>query len=307
MSCPLCNCADAEPVVRVFDFRHQIGEPRTLVSCRECTCCYLSPFPDDPGLEYPSGYSAWGRKWRRRSLRSVIPATRRFLTGERPFDLTPPTLHLIKGLGRSGNREVLDVGAGGGRLLSFLQSLGFSTTGLDMSRQALQGLEKTGHRAIRWEDLSGLRRSFDLITSHHSLEHLPDPIDRLRLLRESLRDGGTACIVVPRIDCWGFRTYRELYNHIDGGRHLVMYSVATLCDAVWKAGFRITSVRTWATPTSIFWSWRRAAAAGRSLPYLLEQISLMACRPLASWLTRTGQGELCEVVCTPNRDGADGD
>jgi hypothetical protein len=272
MSCPLCNCADAEPVVRVFDFRHQIGEPRTLVSCRECTCCYLSPFPDDPGLEYPSGYSAWGRKWRRRSLRSVIPATRRFLTGERPFDLTPPTLHLIKGLGRSGNREVLDVGAGGGRLLSF-----------------------------------GLRRSFDLITSHHSLEHLPDPIDRLRLLRESLRDGGTACIVVPRIDCWGFRTYRELYNHIDGGRHLVMYSVATLCDAVWKAGFRITSVRTWATPTSIFWSWRRAAAAGRSLPYLLEQISLMACRPLASWLTRTGQGELCEVVCTPNRDGADGD
>jgi SAM-dependent methyltransferase len=87
-------------------------------------------------------------------------------------------------------RHALDFGCGTGRSTRFLRSLGFETTGIDISSSMIElarEADPDGEYHLVGEDFSHLGTgSFDLILSAFPFDNIPGRENRARLLRELL-------------------------------------------------------------------------------------------------------------------------
>lgn len=132
--------------------------------------------------------------------------------------------------------EILEVGCGGGALLSFLADRGHRATGLDISEEAvgLAARAAPSCRVLR-ADAAALPcedASCDRLVSHHLVEHLADLPGALREWRRVLRPGGVMAICTPN------RLYPSPRIFDDPG-HLRIYDGEELRDEVAREGFRV--------------------------------------------------------------------
>lgn len=97
--------------------------------------------------------------------------------------------HAISGPGR-----VLDVGCGTGLLLSFFKELGWDCVGVDLSSWTGRYAQRYGftfHHG-RLEDLALPEKSFDLIVSTSTLEHIEAPLPHIKEILRIVKPGGQA-------------------------------------------------------------------------------------------------------------------
>ena len=160
----------------------------------------------------------------------------------RVFGWTVAEIERWTGVGR-----LLDVGSGPGHLLEAARRRGWETTGVDLDERAaalardLFGVETT-ITAFR----PGLvpDESYDAVALHHSLEHLPDPLEALAGARRALRPGGVLHVAVPNS-----RTIDRLWNRnalgdiFDPPRHRFVFSDRTLRLLVERSGFEVVVCR----------------------------------------------------------------
>lgn len=127
--------------------------------------------------------------------------------------------------------HVLDFGCGGGWLLSELRVA--KKYGIEPNPAARGCCLKLGIEAFASieEMPSGL--CFDVIISHHALEHVPYPIEALRELGQRLKIGGKLVIVLP-IDDW--RAQRD-FSGKDIDHHLHTWTPRLLANTLAEAGF----------------------------------------------------------------------
>ena len=93
---------------------------------------------------------------------------------------------------------------------------------------------------------------------HHVLEHFHDPNTlRIRELKKVLKSNGKLFIVIPNINCFLFKYYKEFYNQLDGGRHLVMYSEKTIEKLLVDNGFHIRKILTFSKASNFYGSFLR--------------------------------------------------
>jgi len=111
-------------------------------------------------------------------------------------------------------RFAVDVGAGNGALLPYLEKLNFSEVlGIEPSRAAIESADMSIRSCLKQEmftkdSFSG--READLICSFMTLEHLPDPGRFVGIAYEKLAPGGLLAVVV--------HNYEGLLNRILGKR-----------------------------------------------------------------------------------------
>jgi len=113
-------------------------------------------------------------------------------------DLSSPYLYLYATdwASRIGVRRYLDYGAGTGSGAAFLARQGIETTLADISARMLDFARwRFERRALtaRYLDVKQEtlpKKSFDMITCFHVLQHLEDPVAKIRELREALVEGG---------------------------------------------------------------------------------------------------------------------
>lgn len=138
-----------------------------------------------------------------------------------------PYFDWLAGTSLNTNSRIVDVGCGsGGRLLN-MQRNGFKRlSGLDpfIDKTIEYPSGVTVHKRSLADD-SGI---YDLIMSHHSFEHMPDPVATMADIARHLAPGGRVLIRLPIAGCYAWRTYRENWFQIDAPRHLVIPTVRAM-------------------------------------------------------------------------------
>lgn len=102
-----------------------------------------------------------------------------------------------------GNR-VLDIGCGTGELLWYLKENGFETVGIEPSPDAVTIAESRGltvHDSTLEEFVeyhkSNDVETFDAVVLINVLEHVPNPVDMVELIKEVVGPRGMLCVRVP--------------------------------------------------------------------------------------------------------------
>lgn len=118
-------------------------------------------------------------------------------------DLNPLRLQYIERTLSLPDKQVLDVGCGGGILSEAMARAGARVLGIDLSQavldvaelHALESKVPVDYRVIAAEELAQERpAAFDLATCMEMLEHVPDPAASLKALAALVKPGGDVIV-----------------------------------------------------------------------------------------------------------------
>ena len=199
--------------------------------CSACGCLQILEVPNNLGDYYPDNYYTYSmgttalQRWMYRAYYKA-PGVAKLV---RPAGVTFQSVMDIKP--KPGTR-ILDVGCGGGKMVSILRTLGFDAQGIDPFAKSETAYV---HRA-RLEDMRS--SEWDLLMFHHSLEHMSDHIAVLRLAREKLATGGRCLVRIPLVN-WAWQHYGADWVQLDPPRHFILHTPQSFRLAAEAAGFRI--------------------------------------------------------------------
>lgn len=133
--------------------------------------------------------------------------------------------------------SVLDFGCGGGYMLEKIKC-GLKY-GVDINPLARKEAEKKGVKVFsNLEEIPSVIK-FDVIYSHHTLEHVKSPVDVLRSIKKHLKKRGLLVCVVP-IDDW---RAEKKYNPVDINMHLFTWTPLLLGNLFVKCGYKIKEIK----------------------------------------------------------------
>jgi hypothetical protein len=199
--CRICQTREANKPYNVKEMMFGTRETFEYFLCNECGCFQIADIPSDLSKFYPPTYYSFNTQ---ASIPAEEPALRKLLEHlrvsnalfGRGFKLAklasylvefPPLLYSIGPLLRkchiqSFNARFLDVGFVASSLwLNNLKALGFhNLLGVD---PFIQCDVNSGGISTLKTDIRNLSDKFDLVTLHHSLEHIPNQAETLRSIR----------------------------------------------------------------------------------------------------------------------------
>jgi SAM-dependent methyltransferase len=144
--------------------------------------------------------------------------------------------------------RLLDVGAGSGGHVLELRDAGVAgAIGLDpflRENVVLQGETLVYSKAL--DEITG---AFDLITFHHSLEHMQGQVEALSQAKRLLAARGQVLVRIPTVTSEAFERYREHWVNLDAPRHFFLHSHRSLEIAGSKAGLKVS--RLWCDATAV--------------------------------------------------------
>src|SRR6185437_1366396 len=139
---------------------------------------------------------------------------------------------------KTGANHLLDGGCGNGDFLRDARSAGWDVQGTDLDPVAVGIARRSGIQI--WQgryDTAPLEPdSFDVITTHQVIEHVPDPLAFIRTLSGWLKPGGLLWIGTPNLDCPIHEKYGEFYGNLHPPQHMVVFNQKSLVNLVHSAG-----------------------------------------------------------------------
>lgn len=222
-----CNlCGSRETVVVC---RHDRRLKRlTTAACRKCGLLRTDPMPTDEEL---ARYYAVGYR----------------LDYQFAFGGRPPKFHLKRSRRAAAARmallapviergkALLDFGSGSGEFVAAARDAGMDAVGIEPGESYAAFAEKThGVKVINqpWQQVTLPAGGFDVITTHHVLEHLNRPVDALRALAGWLKDDGILYVSVPDLSPRPRKQAFELFHFA----HVYGFTPRTLAFAAREAG-----------------------------------------------------------------------
>ncbi|MBP4141168.1 class I SAM-dependent methyltransferase [Flavobacterium sp. I-SCBP12n] len=119
--------------------------------------------------------------------------------------------------------SILDIGAGTGDFLSFVQQEGWQAIGVEPSEKAKAIAKKKGVSFVG--NTSELENnSFDVISMWHVLEHVPDLDSQIKELKRLLKPNGTLIIAVPNFKSFDAKHYGKFWAAFDVPIHFWHFS-----------------------------------------------------------------------------------
>lgn len=245
-TCKICNHAEGN---RFFKAREMLRGFRTEFDFMECAACgtvQLLHVPQDMGAYYENNsygsFAVAERSAIKKRLR--IMRNRQALLGKGgPLGvilnkLMPATVdyYVIKDYA-DVSAKILDVGCGAGAYLNDLADAGFSNvSGVDPFLQ--QGLVYPNGVVIRKSFVDQLTDSYDVIISHHSFEHMPNPLETLLSIKRLLRPSGVCLLTMPVAGDLYLKYGPNCYL-IQAPQHSFLFTIQGMSILAEKAGLHI--------------------------------------------------------------------
>ncbi len=135
-------------------------------------------------------------------------------------------------------RSILDVGCGVGTFLHAARRKGWDISGTEL-HAALPISDETMNV---WSSLRKIETRYDCVSCWHVLEHLRDPVQSLREMKQLLAPGGALLLAVPDAGGWQSRLFGPFWFHLDVPRHLFHFDLPALHRLLASAGFEVAGV-----------------------------------------------------------------
>lgn len=244
--CRVCRTAGKHRTFNAREMMFGTREEFVYFQCRECACLQIAEIPENLGQYYPSKYYSF----RARPRSHASSRFYRFLQRQRcrnalfgrgnklnkllssfvrlPKELYAASPEIIGRTGiRSFNAPILDVGCGSeARWLQQLRALGFDNLlGADPFIES--EIKNRGVRVVK-KDISELSGKFELITFHHSLEHMSNQARALGAARQLLASDGVCLIRIPIVSSYAWQLYGVNWVEMDPPRHLYLHSTRSI-------------------------------------------------------------------------------
>lgn len=265
LHCRVCEDTDSHEVFRVREMMFGSREEFEYFKCRSCGCLQITQIPDDLSRYYPKNYYSHQpatfvarEGYLRRKLEKLLIDTALFnrhhklsriakVFASLPAHFFRARPNLLQRAGiRDYSARILDVGCGGqAQWLQDLKMAGFkSLLGIDpfiTSDLTVNGI------AIRCIDVQSFSNQsndhFDIISLHHSLEHIPDQKGTLVAIRKLLAPSGICLIRVPIVSSLAWDIYGVDWVELDAPRHLYLHSKASLRNLGKAAGLTLFDIQ----------------------------------------------------------------
>jgi 2-polyprenyl-3-methyl-5-hydroxy-6-metoxy-1,4-benzoquinol methylase len=151
------------------------------------------------------------------------------------------TLKLLQQSAVAPPARVLDAGCGWGVTLDALERKGYQAVGMDISRRALERLDRSGRELVEADLTQPIEQPFepyDAVLALDVIEHVDNDREFVARLAALVRPGGLVLVSVPALP--------ELFTEFDAIQgHRRRYVPETLRSAFEGTGLRIDQVLWW--------------------------------------------------------------
>ena len=244
-------------------------------------------------LERAYGYT--GLSQRAASRLSSIGKSLSFLPG-----LSRWAGYTVRFLHQRDRGRLLEVGSGNGKFLWLMSELGWEAVGIEPDPQAAKSTP-TGAKVMQCalDDAELAPASYDAVTLHHVLEHLPDPKSAVTKLADCLQPGGMLVSISPNPTGAMAQWFHNAWYELDAPRHFVLPSPKGYKHMLEDLGFQ---VNVWTTMQLAFWVYReslsiqRTGQVGHHRGWLLPKVVSTVSSLLLLTFPNIGEEVVCVAV-----------
>ena len=172
----------------------------------------------------------------------------------------------------AGEGRLLDFGLGNGRFLRLQRQRGWVVAGMDFNPEVVEHARRNSGieaQAGTWPGEAFANQQFDVITSWHVIEHLPDPVGYLHAAAERLAPGGYLLTCCPNAASWACWLFKGHWLGYDTPRHFSVFTRPQMIRLVEEAGLTFIRHRPQVRPATFrtscairakqtgsrFWGW----------------------------------------------------
>ena len=269
--CCLCGSEDSAWLFNAWDRLHRLPGEFAFVRCNRCDLVRLSPRPvlTQVASYYPDDYYSYRAAPRiplssdasslRGKIRDSVLSARGYPLRVKEWQcllrplFVPLFGHRIPyGYGESfpsyrPTGRALDIGCGNATFLNVLKHYGWQVRGVDFKANAAEIAKREFDIDVVVGELgegSFEPASFDYVHMSHIIEHVPNPIQTMRIVKNLLKPGGQLYIETPNVDSFNRRRCGSCWLLWDAPRHLFLFSPDTLLQTLRNVGLKPTRVQT---------------------------------------------------------------
>ncbi len=257
-NCPICGSENISEFLKTKDYFFT-KEDYSLFKCRNCEIVFTNKRPDDNDLwKYYKTENYLSHNAESINPVAVLYRFARNINIDKKYRLV--LKYINKG-------KILDIGCGTGELLKKFKNNGWDAIGIEPDSDARE-FAKTKNK-IEVFDLNELEKfgdkKFDVISMWHVLEHVPNPNQRIDIIKKILKPGGIIIIAVPNIESKDFLHYKKFWAGLDVPRHLYHFSSKSISNLIRKYNLKIIEE----VPMkfdSLYVSWLSEKYKGKAFP-----------------------------------------
>jgi len=244
--CSICQNEDDHEKFVAKEMLQGTRDAFDYIECGKCHCLQLVDPPKDMSSYYNNASYGSFEKQSTSPIKAFIRRARnkyairgkggplgKFLFTKHPI----PIDFRIVGQYANPQSSILDVGCGWGNYVNDLREIGFKhAEGIDpFIEKDIQ--HKSGAR-VRKLYVEEVNEKYDVVLSHHSLEHVPDPLSSLQGMRNCLKKDGVLILTVPVAEEL-YRMFKEYCYLIQAPQHFFLFSLRSIELLAEQAGLKI--------------------------------------------------------------------
>lgn len=209
-----------------------------LFHCEKCGLVFFSPLPSD--LVIDNYYFNYLEKYHNKFLieNNKILEYKKLRWGKR--------IEKIKTF-KKAPASILDIGCSTGIFLTTARENGYSTTGVEISKQEAKVARATFKIKVFTKSLEKLnfkKESFDIITMWDVFEHVKDPIGLIQESKRILKKNGILAISTINWNAMNRKMFKDKWRFLIPIEHLYYYNKPMLKDFFTKNGFEVLNIKT---------------------------------------------------------------
>ena len=250
-SCKVCENSNNNKTFVVKQTGTQYLDGFEYIQCSKCNSLTIREVPTNlsdyyedyysfkpfPQIKYSKLASYLKRLW----LSKFHKLGKWLFIKTHPLDLL--ALQSVLFLGVSPESKILDVGSGTGKFVYDLHNLGY-TKAIGIDPFIRENLKYDNGTKIYKRELNEISDQYELITFHHTLEHLSDLDACLKLVKRTLTPDGCCVIRIPNISSYSAIKFGRYWTGIHAPYHLILPSYEVLINNVFpRNGLKLRMVR----------------------------------------------------------------